>query len=87
MGGGGGSASGGVLLQLRGASARCATGIATSLITLLFGASRITMVAARDWLLPPLLARVSPRTQTPLRAQFLVGGVAGERVGGGGVRV
>jgi APA family basic amino acid/polyamine antiporter len=43
----------------------------------LFSLSRIVMAASRDWLLPPFLARISPRTQTPLIAQLLFGVISG----------
>ena len=40
------------------------TGIVTSLLVGLYGTARIVMGAARDWLLPPVLATIYPRTQT-----------------------
>lgn len=43
----------------------------------LFSLARLVMVAARDWLLPPLLAEVYPRTQTPVVAQVTVGVIVG----------
>jgi amino acid transporter len=49
-------------------------GILTSLLVSLYSVARLVMVASRDWLLPPQLARVSARTQTPLAAQAAVGG-------------
>ena len=60
-------------------------GILTALTVGLFSASRIVMAAARDWLLPPCLARISPRTQTPLLAQMVLGVIIGAwgRLGGG----
>ncbi|KAI3435769.1 hypothetical protein D9Q98_001827 [Chlorella vulgaris] len=48
-------------------------GIVTALTVGLFSLSRIVMAASRDWLLPPFLARISPRTQTPLVAQMVFG--------------
>lgn len=42
------------------------------------------MVCSRDWLLPPFLATVYPRTQTPLVAQVLLGLIIGEPTGGRG---
>ena len=53
-------------------------GILTALTVGLFSVSRIVMVASRDWLLPPFLARISPRTQTPLVAQMVFGLIIGE---------
>ena len=53
-------------------------GIVTALTVGLFSVSRIVMVASRDWLLPPFLARISPRTQTPLVAQMVFGVIIGE---------
>lgn len=35
------------------------------------------MVAARDWLLPPFLATIYPRTQTPVVAQLVFGVITG----------
>ena len=52
-------------------------GILTALTVGLFSVSRIVMVASRDWLLPPFLARISPRTQTPLVAQMVFGCIIG----------
>ena len=43
--------------------------------------SRIVMVGARDRLLPPQLSRISKRTQTPVFAQLLVGGIICEALG------
>lgn len=48
-------------------------GIVTGLLVGLYIVSRLVMVAARAWLLPPVLARISPRTQTPVFAQLTVG--------------
>ena len=52
-------------------------GIVTALTVGLFSLSRIVMAASRDWLLPPFLARISPRTQTPLMAQMVFGLIIG----------
>ena len=59
-------------------------GIVTALTVGLFSVSRIVMTAARDWLLPPVLARISPRTQTPLIAQMTFGVLIGGWVWVGG---
>ena len=59
-------------------------GIVTALTVGLFSAARLMMVGARDWLLPPLLSRVSPRTQTPLVAQTVLGLLIGGWVDGAG---
>eukprot|EP00887_Chlorella_sp_A99_P006247 scaffold3.g6247.t1 len=48
-------------------------GIVTALLVGLYSVARIAMAAGRDWLLPPFLARISPRTQTPLGAQMTMG--------------
>ena len=48
-------------------------GITTSLLVGLYSVARLAMVAARTWLLPAPLARISPRTQTPLIAQMSLG--------------
>ena len=55
------------------------SGILTALTVGLFSTSRIVMVASRDWLLPPFLARISRRTQTPVVAQMVLGVIIGER--------
>ena len=55
-------------------------GILTALTVGLFSVSRIVMAASREWLLPPFLARISPRTQTPLVAQMVFGVIIGEYV-------
>ena len=48
----------------------------TSLLVGLYITSRLVMVGAREWLLPPMLANVSTRTQTPVAAQLLTGAIA-----------
>lgn len=48
-------------------------GITTSLLVGLYSVARLAMVGARSWLLPPFLARISPRTQTPIIAQMSLG--------------
>lgn len=53
-------------------------GTVTAITVGLFSISRIAMTASRDWLLPPILARISPRTQTPVFAQLTLGAVVGE---------
>jgi hypothetical protein len=52
-------------------------GIAGELVGL-FSLARLVMVISRDWLLPPVLAGVYPRTQTPIVAQCSVGAIVGE---------
>ncbi len=52
-------------------------GILTALTVGLFSLSRVVMAASRDWLLPPFLARISPRTQTPLLATMVFGVLIG----------
>eukprot|EP00887_Chlorella_sp_A99_P003550 scaffold7.g3550.t1 len=52
-------------------------GIISSLVVSLFTVSRLVMVASRDWLLPPPLAQISPRTRTPVWATLVVGLVVG----------
>lgn len=54
------------------------TFIAAGLLVGLFSLARLVMVMARDGLLPGFLARVYPRTQTPVAAQCTVGAVSGE---------
>lgn len=62
-------------------------GCITGLMVGLYAISRLVMVVARDWMLPPFLARVSTRTQTPLVAQIVLGLIIGEDDGilGGGI--
>uniref|UniRef100_A0A1D2A014 Cationic amino acid transporter C-terminal domain-containing protein n=1 Tax=Auxenochlorella protothecoides TaxID=3075 RepID=A0A1D2A014_AUXPR len=52
-------------------------GCITGLMVGLYAISRLVMVVARDWMLPPFLARVSTRTQTPLVAQIVLGLIIG----------
>jgi amino acid transporter len=52
-------------------------GIVTTLTVGLYSLSRVVMAASRDWLLPPFLARISPRTHTPLVAQLVFGVIIG----------
>lgn len=47
--------------------------IVTTLIVGLYSGARVIMVGAREWLLPPVLANISPRTQTPIVAQVTIG--------------
>ena len=57
-------------------------GILTAMLVGLFAVARLVMSASRDWLLPPSLARISTRTQTPLTAQITIGIVTGRARGG-----
>lgn len=47
--------------------------IVTTLMVGLYSGARVLMVGAREWLLPPVLADISPRTQTPVIAQTTIG--------------
>jgi len=47
--------------------------ITTTLLVGMYSLARVAMVGAREWLLPPRLSNISPRTQTPLVAQLTVG--------------
>ena len=51
--------------------------VAAGILVGLFSLARLVMVIARDWLLPPVLSSVYPRTQTPLVAQCTVGAIVG----------
>ena len=42
-------------------------GLTTVMLVLYYGLTRVFLAIARDGLLPPLFARVNPRTQTPIR--------------------
>ncbi|SJZ91618.1 amino acid/polyamine/organocation transporter, APC superfamily [Enhydrobacter aerosaccus] len=48
-------------------------GITTAILVLLYGQSRIFARMAHDRLLPPVLAQVHPRLQTPWISQILIG--------------
>ncbi|MCC7411719.1 MAG: amino acid permease [Gammaproteobacteria bacterium] len=48
-------------------------GITTVMLVLYYGLTRIVFAMARDGLMPPALARVNPRTRTPLRVIVLCG--------------
>ncbi|KAK2077561.1 hypothetical protein QBZ16_004406 [Prototheca wickerhamii] len=45
----------------------------TGLLVGLYTGGRLIMVVGRDWLLPPVFARISRRTQTPVIAQVVLG--------------
>ncbi|GAB4822127.1 hypothetical protein N2152v2_009173 [Parachlorella kessleri] len=49
------------------------SGTVGAMLVGLFGAARICMTAARDWLIPPFLATIYARTQTPLIATLVIG--------------
>ncbi len=48
-------------------------GLTTVMMILMLGQSRVFFAMSRDWLLPPALAKVSPRFGTPLRTTILTG--------------
>ncbi|GGF63130.1 amino acid permease [Paenibacillus albidus] len=50
-------------------------GMTTVLLVLLFGQTRLLFAISRDGLLPQSLAKVSPKTHTPVRSTWMVGGV------------
>jgi APA family basic amino acid/polyamine antiporter len=50
-------------------------GLTTVMLVMFYGLTRIFLAMSRDGLLPPLFARVSPRTGTPLRAITVAGGL------------
>ncbi len=53
------------------------SGTVVAMLVGLFGAARLVMTAARDWLIPPFLATIYPRTQTPLIATLAAGCTTG----------
>ena len=50
-------------------------GTVSSLLVGLYSVARLIMSVAREWLLPPHLARISTRIGTPVIAQFVVGAI------------
>lgn len=54
-------------------SAGAVAGLTTVVMTLIIGASRVVFAMSRDWLLPPALGKVHPRTGTPLRITIGLG--------------
>ncbi len=56
-------------------------GLTTVMLVLYYGFTRVVLAMSRDGLLPPFLARVEPRTATPVRlilvGGLLIGAVAG----------
>ncbi len=56
-------------------------GLTTVMLVLYFGLTRVFLAMSRDGLLPPLFARISPRTRTPVRvilaSGLLIAAVAG----------
>ncbi len=51
-------------------------GLSSVMLVLLYGQTRIFYTMARDGLLPPIFAKVNPKTQTPVLNTILVGIVA-----------
>ncbi len=51
-------------------------GLSSVMLVLLYGQTRIFYTMARDGLLPPIFAKVNPKTQTPVLNTILVGLVA-----------
>ena len=56
-------------------------GLTTVMLVLFYGLTRVFLAMSRDGLLPPVFARISPRTRTPVRvimaSGLLIAGVAG----------
>jgi APA family basic amino acid/polyamine antiporter len=48
-------------------------GLTTVVMTLLIGATRVLFAMSRDWLLPKSLARINPRTGTPVKLTLIIG--------------
>ncbi|HEX6866155.1 MAG TPA: amino acid permease [Caulobacteraceae bacterium] len=53
-----------------------AVGLASTILTLLYGQSRILYAMSRDGLLPPLFGKVNRRTRTPVWGTMITGGFA-----------
>ncbi|WP_020179717.1 amino acid permease [Methylopila sp. M107] len=49
-------------------------GLTTVMLVLLYGQSRIFFTMAKDGLLPPIFAKVHPKSGTPYLSQYLIGG-------------
>lgn len=49
--------------------------IGSVVLTVLYGQTRILLTMSRDGLVPPVFAKVSPRTGTPLAGTFITGGL------------
>lgn len=54
-------------------SAGAVAGLTTVVMTLLIGSTRVVFAMSRDWLLPSSLARVNPKTGTPLKITMGLG--------------
>jgi APA family basic amino acid/polyamine antiporter len=54
-------------------AAGAVAGLTTVVMTLLIGATRVLFAMSRDWLIPPSLGKVNPRTGTPLRITVVIG--------------
>jgi len=54
-------------------SAGAVAGLTTVVMTLIIGASRVIFAMSRDWLLPRQLAKVNPKTGTPVRITLIIG--------------
>ncbi|MCE1177971.1 MAG: amino acid permease [Micrococcales bacterium] len=54
-------------------SAGAVAGLTTVVMTLLIGASRVVFAMSRDWLLPPGLGKVNPKTGTPVKITIGIG--------------
>lgn len=52
-------------------------GLASTILSLLYGQSRIFYAMARDNLLPPMFAKVNPKTRTPAWGTAITAGAAG----------
>ncbi|WNS45061.1 amino acid permease [Paenibacillus sp. MMS20-IR301] len=50
-------------------------GMTTVLLVMLFGQTRLLFAISRDGLLPQSLSKVSPKTHTPVRSTWMVGGI------------
>ncbi|WP_295445306.1 amino acid permease [uncultured Thiodictyon sp.] len=48
-------------------------GLTTVMLAMYYGLTRVFLAIARDGLLPPLFARINPRTQTPVRVILVSG--------------
>jgi APA family basic amino acid/polyamine antiporter len=61
----------------QGVNVAVAIGLGSTILSLLYGQSRVFYAMARDGLLPPMFGKVSPKTRTPVWGTVITAGAAG----------